>query len=102
MVLLGVGNPPLEQYQNVIATWHRTRWADRTGMRERIMLKLVSEVGELADALSLPSSQLSGEQRGSVEQEAADVLTCLLALADEEGFDLAAAWRVKFSEVQAR
>ena len=92
----------IQEAQWTVHRWHRNRWPDRAGIRERIFRKLVAEVGELADALAPDEDNTSGRARGTVAEEAADVLTCLLALADEEGFDLAAAWRAKFSEVQAR
>lgn len=92
----------LAEMQAEVAVWHEARWPDRAGMRGQIMLKLVAEVGELADALCLPTSHTKDRDRGDAPAEMADVLTVLLALAALERVDLSAVWRAKFDEVVNR
>lgn len=92
----------IEWAQERVGRWHRARWPNRTHMRREIVFKLMSEVGELADALCEPSSHTNVRDRGVAETEWADVLIALLALADEEGFDGAAAFQRKFGEVVVR
>ena len=70
-------------------------------MPSRIMLRMVEEMGELSRALAPPGERTRPDE-GDVAGEAADVLTCLLALADECGFDLGEAWRSKFAQVASR
>jgi NTP pyrophosphatase (non-canonical NTP hydrolase) len=92
----------LRHLQQMVGSWHVNTFGDG-GAPDRVMLKLASEAGELADAvLALSSETLYTSGKGDVADEAADVLITLLSLTHRLGVDLADALDSKLPRVMAK
>ena len=89
----------LTAMQAEVSTWHRREFPEVS--LSDITLKLCEEAGEVARCVGSISAGARVD-RGEVdwpailEDEAADVLVALLALADRYGFDLSHAWERRF------
>lgn len=82
--------------------WHRRRFPSRTNERPLLVaLKMCEEAGELCSAV-LASWTDGDDGKGIIEAEAADVLACLLVLADDYGFDLFQAAEQKLAVLEQR
>lgn len=84
----------LIDFQYEIGAWHRRRFPDATVTD--CVLKLVSEVGELADAIL--GDQLGG--KGDMADELGDCLIVLTSIADRLEVSLHRAGWDKFRQVQ--
>jgi hypothetical protein len=83
----------VDEFQTTVGDWHLGRFPDASLMD--VYAKLVSEVGEIGDALLGPD--LGG--KGDLVDEVGDVLIVLLAFADRAGFSAGSAARQKFDRV---
>ena len=83
----------LDEFQTTVGDWHLKQFSD-AGLMD-VYAKLVSELGEIGDALLGP--ELGG--KGDLVDEVGDVLIVLLALADRAGFSAGSAARLKFERL---
>lgn len=63
-----------------IQTWHNARFGPHTADPVRVGMKMVSEVGELCDAVLIATGNSGTSGKGDVGEESADVAICLATL----------------------
>ncbi len=93
----------IDDIQGQVGSWHRKHFKDdqRESIGSRIVGKAYEELSEL-DIAQAAWHRSRREGLDNVADEAADVVLCMLALADREGFDLWPAVLKKFAVNVAR